>query len=346
MTTTQWDSVYGRPPLSRDAVLFGVALALHLPLFLMSFKGIVRSELKKNSFVKIEMRDVAIDRILQKGMFVPPNLPPTVVKPVDLSRLIKADAVRPILPSPVGGQDAVVKNLLPSVISPKLTPSLTVLPGEQAVVVKGDKGKFAMIPGTIQSIDPRISIAGRSPKTVNIPTAPLAQAEPGIKSPALLSSRPLLAPLPPDGPVIQKSSIKIDRHVGTAISVGNKPVDTPEEEVPLIRAKARALTPEQRQKELFPIHGSLKDRLVDRQEIPEYPEWARKKGIESSVQFRFSVTADGRVKDTIEVVKGSGYTELDELARKALLRWLFEKLPPEKGNLVQDGVIEFRFSIK
>jgi hypothetical protein len=183
MTTTQWDSVYGRPPLSRDAVLFGVALALHLPLFLMSFKGIVRSELKKNSFVKIEMRDVAIDRILQKGMFVPPNLPPTVVKPVDLSGLIKADAVRPILPSPVGGQDAVVKNLLPSVISPKLTPSLTVLPGEQAVVVKGDKGKFAMIPGTIQSIDPRISIAGRSPKTVNIPTAPLAQAEPGINLP-------------------------------------------------------------------------------------------------------------------------------------------------------------------
>lgn len=346
MTSTHWDLVYSRPPLSRDAVLFGVALALHLPLFLMQFKGVVRSELNRNSLVNIEMRDVVIDQILQRGMFVPPDLPPAVVKPVDLSPLIKPHSVLPVLPRPVAEIRGGVSSVNPTVISPKLTPSPMAIPEGEIPVVKGDKGRFAIAPGTVESIDPGLSLAGRTSKMVNIPTAAIPQAEGGIKSPTLLTSRPLLAPLPTDGPVMPKSAIKVDRHAGTAIAIGKKPVDVPEEEVSVIRPQARTLTPEERRNELFPIHGALKDRAVDRQEIPEYPEWARKQGIESSVQFRFSVTADGRVKDNIEIVKGSGYTELDELARKALLRWLFVPLAPEKGNLVQDGVIEFRFSIK
>lgn len=346
MTSTHWDMVYGRPPLSRDAVLFGVALALHLPLFLMQFKGVVRSELNRNSLVNIEMRDVVIDQILQRGMLVPPDLPPAVVKPVDLSFLIKPHSVLPVLPRPVAEIRGGVSLVNPTVISPKLTPSPTAIPGEEIPVVKGDRGMFAIAPGTVESIDPGLTLAGRTSKMVNIPTAALPQAEAGIKSPTPLTSRTLLVPPPTDGPVMPKSAIKVDTHAGTAIEIGKKPMEGPEDDLPVIRPQARALTPEQRHKELFPIHGALKDRAVDRQEIPDYPEWARKLGIESSVQFRFSVTADGRVKDNIEIVKGSGYTELDELARKALLRWLFAKLPPEKGNLVEDGVIEFRFSIK
>jgi TonB family protein len=90
----------------------------------------------------------------------------------------------------------------------------------------------------------------------------------------------------------------------------------------------------------------LKDRGIAYQEIPEYPEWARKKGIESSVRFRFWVTPDGRVKETIQLVRGSGYPELDELAKSALQRWVFHKLPQAKGNVVEQGDIEFRFSVK
>ena len=78
----------------------------------------------------------------------------------------------------------------------------------------------------------------------------------------------------------------------------------------------------------------------------EFPEWARKRGIEATVRLRFSVTPDGRVKENIDTVLGSGYSELDKLARSALLKWVFEPLAADKGNEVQDGEIEFKFSIK
>jgi TonB family protein len=114
----------------------------------------------------------------------------------------------------------------------------------------------------------------------------------------------------------------------------------------LAPVKPRELTPEQRQKELFPIRGALLGRGVLKSEQPEVPEWFRKKGIEATVRLRFSVTPDGRVKENIDTAVGSGYAELDSLAKSALLKWVFEPLDPAKGNEVQDGVIEFKFSIK
>lgn len=343
MTASRWDLLYGRPPLSRDALLFGVALALHLPLFLMQFKGIVRSKGSNPSFVEIETREEAIERILQRGMVLPP--PPPVVAPprLNLSGLIKNHSVLPVLPPPSKGLPAVVNNPVPSLKANVPSP---VISSEGTMISKGDRGKFAVAQGTIETIDPGGALALGKSKAISIPTAPTARAESGIKSPTPLTPKILLAPLPSEGPVAPKSALKVDRHAGTKIEVMAEPAETEGEGMPIVRPQPRALTPEQRRNELFPIHGALKDRAVDRQEIPEYPDWARKQGIESSVQFRFSVTADGRVKETIAIVKGSGYPELDELARRALLRWIFSALPPEKGNLVQDGIIEFRFSLK
>lgn len=352
MNSSHWDLVYGRPPVSRDAVLFVVALALHLPLFLMQFKGVVKPHARAPSFVEIKMRDEAIDRILRKGMALPPSLPPAMVKPLNLSRLIKTRPEIPVLPPPEVNISAGIKSAHPLVSvsksGPKQTPSAPVIPIGESAVVKADKGTFRMAPNTIQSLDGGVgkSLALGKSSTIHIPTGAVSRAETGIRSPTPLTSKILLSALPSGDSVMPKSAIKVDKHAGAKISVDEKPQDWDEADLPVIRAAPRSLTPEERVKELFPIHGALKDRGVDRQEIPEYPEWARKKGIESSVKFRFSVTADGRVKENIEIVKGSGYTELDELARTALLRWVFTKLPPEKGNLVQDGIIEFRFSIK
>lgn len=352
MNSTHWDLVYGRPPLSRDAVLFVVALALHLPLFLMQFKGVFKPNSQAPSFVEIKIRDEAIERILRQGMALPPPLPPAVVKPLNLGRLIKARPELPVLPPPVVNIAVGVKSVHPLVpgpkSGPKQVPSVPEISIGETSVVKADKGTFRMAPNTLQSLEGGVgkSIALGKSSTINIPTGAVARAETGIKSPTPLTSKILVAALPAADPVMPKSAIKVDKHAGAKIAVEENPDNWDEAELPVIRAVPRSLTPEERVKELFPIHGALKDRGVDRQEIPEYPEWARKRGIESSVKFRFSVTADGRVKENIEIVKGSGYTELDELARTALLRWVFSKLPPEKGNLVQDGIIEFRFSIK
>lgn len=347
MSAAHWELVYGRPPVSRDAALFGIALALHLPLFFMQFKGVVRSKDPTIPFVEIRERDAAIDRILQRGIILPPKVPLPDMK-IDLSGLIKPHSIQPVLSSPSGkGIRPAVTEVLPVLASLHTAPPPPVISaGEINVAKKADRGRFLMASGTVGTIEPPISIAGRPSKMVNIPTGQLAQPDAGIKSPPARTSKIHMAPLLPEGPApVVRSTLKVDARAGAPIAVGKPPLEEPTE-IPVIRAKPRTLTEAERKKELFPIHGALKDRPVDHQEIPEYPEWARKRGIESSVQFQFSVTADGRVKDTIEVVKGTGYPELDELARRALLRWIFSPLPPEKGNLVQDGIIEFRFSIK
>lgn len=348
MNSAQWDSLYGRPPISRDALLFGIAVALHLPLFFMQFNAAVKPSGQSPSFVEIKMRDQAIDRILQKGMALPPKLPPMVAKPLNLAALVKVRPALPVLPPPRVGirTEAILPS--PSVSSPKPSSPAPVIPLGETPIVKEDKGVFRMAPNSVRSIEGGGGhlIAAGPEKRIAIPTAPIAQAEYGIQSPAQKTSKILLSALPAAEPVMPKSAIKVDKRAGTAIAVDPAKGWEEEENLPVIKVQPRTLTPEERAKELFPIHGALKDRAVDRQEIPEYPEWARKKGIESSVKFRFSVTADGRVKENIEIIKGSGYGELDELARTALLRWVFARLPPEKGNLVQDGIVEFRFSIK
>lgn len=353
MNSAHWDLLYGRPPLSRDALVFLAALALHLPLFLMQFKGVVKPASQAPSFVEIKMRDDAIDRILRKGMGLPPPLPAAVAKPLNLGNLIKARPELPVVPPPIVGAPGGGKggpSPVPGLSSgSKPAPSSApLIPIGDTVVAKPDRGTFRMPPNTFKSLDAGVgkSIATGKSATIHIPAGAVAQAETGINSPTPLTSKIHLAALSPGDPVTPKSAIKVDKHAGAKIAVEENPENWEEENLPVIQAVPRSLTPEERVKELFPIHGALKDRGVDRQEIPEYPEWARKKGIESSVKFRFSVTADGRVKENIEILKGSGYTELDELARTALLRWVFSRLPPEKGNLVQDGIIEFRFSIK
>lgn len=356
MISAHWEEVYGRPPLSRDAVLFVIALALHLPLLFLQFKAPVKPSGRDPSFVEIKMRDQAIDQILRKGMALPPALPSTVVKRVDLSRLIKTRPALPVLPTHFDQIRVGVKNPLPSVISPKLTPSVPPslqvggAPGVEPDVsgLKKDRGVFRVAPGTIGSLDgggPHSLLVGKS-NAISLPTGPVAQAESGIKSPAPLSGKILLSALPVGEPVMPKSAIKKDAHAGSTIKMAPAVPDVDLDALPVIQPKPRQLTPAEREKELFPIRGELKDRGVDHQEVPAYPEWARKKGIGSSVKLRFSVTPDGRVKDNIELLRTSGYPELDELARTSLLRWVFSRLPPEKGNVVQDGVIEFKFSIK
>jgi hypothetical protein len=75
-------------PFPGTLILFGVAWRSICRFVSHVSSRRIRSKTQNHrtpSLTVIDMRDVAIDRILQKGMFVPPNLPPTVVKPVDLS---------------------------------------------------------------------------------------------------------------------------------------------------------------------------------------------------------------------------------------------------------------------
>lgn len=89
------------------------------------------------------------------------------------------------------------------------------------------------------------------------------------------------------------------------------------------------------------IEGPLAGRKVAKAYVPEFPAWAREKGIlEASVSIRFYVDSSGRVADPLRVERTSGYGALDRLAVESLRRWLFV---PLSSSQKQWGIITFRF---
>ncbi|MBD3337185.1 MAG: TonB family protein [Candidatus Eisenbacteria bacterium] len=74
------------------------------------------------------------------------------------------------------------------------------------------------------------------------------------------------------------------------------------------------------------ITGPLGQRRLVHMELPEYPAWARRQGIEAGVRFRFWVSPDGHVI-RVETIQRSGYPELESLGRDALMHWKFASLP-------------------
>jgi len=66
-----------------------------------------------------------------------------------------------------------------------------------------------------------------------------------------------------------------------------------------------------------------RDRKILARRLPEYPDWAEEKGISAVVQIFFTVRPDGSIRTNMRVDKSSGYPELDQLAKEALLKWRF-----------------------
>ncbi len=93
------------------------------------------------------------------------------------------------------------------------------------------------------------------------------------------------------------------------------------------------------------IKGPLGMRKIFRRIEPVYPEWAERQGIEGSVELRPWVLPSGEVRPDVEILRSSGWLELDECARQALMQWKFE---PIKGKEIQGGEssVEFIFTFK
>ena len=90
------------------------------------------------------------------------------------------------------------------------------------------------------------------------------------------------------------------------------------------------------------ITGPLSKRRVVSSYAPPFPDWARDRGVlEAAVSIKFFVDNSGRVLDSAELEKTSGYGALDRLALDAIKRWSFEAIggPPS----TQWGIITFRF---
>ncbi len=90
------------------------------------------------------------------------------------------------------------------------------------------------------------------------------------------------------------------------------------------------------------IVGPIVNRNIVYSEIPEYPIWAKAKGIESEVRMKFWVESTGEVVN-IDVIQKSGYLRLDLLAKNSLAKWKFTSLEDDIEQIKQWGEIVVRF---
>jgi TonB family protein len=94
------------------------------------------------------------------------------------------------------------------------------------------------------------------------------------------------------------------------------------------------------------IEGQLAARGIKRKVFPEYPDWAKKQGVEGSVKYRITVLPNGMLKDDVQVDQTSGYREMDKQVYDALIQWEFEPLPDSIPQVEQSGVITFIFNFR
>jgi TonB family protein len=97
------------------------------------------------------------------------------------------------------------------------------------------------------------------------------------------------------------------------------------------------------QKKALLITGDIAGRQILSAKKPSYPRWLQDQGAEASVTLFFTVSPDGSVKDNLMVERTSGYTELDDLAKEALLQFKFATLSTADD---QSGYATFRYMLE
>ncbi len=87
------------------------------------------------------------------------------------------------------------------------------------------------------------------------------------------------------------------------------------------------------------LEGEVANRQILNRVKPIYPKRAKQQGWEGTVVLSFSVDANGNVFN-IQVVRSSGYADLDNAAIQALQQW---KFAPKPGKPEEKGRLTVRF---
>jgi len=91
------------------------------------------------------------------------------------------------------------------------------------------------------------------------------------------------------------------------------------------------------------ITGEIAGREILVAKKPIYPRWAQQQGLEAAVTIFFTVRPDGSVKENAVIERSSGNTELDDLAKDALLQFKFARID---GFEDQSGYATFRYMLE
>jgi TonB family protein len=92
------------------------------------------------------------------------------------------------------------------------------------------------------------------------------------------------------------------------------------------------------------IAGPVMTRKLIREILPKYPVWAEEKGIEGRVELKFWVSPEGMVT-SVELVKTSGYPDLDSRAIEALKKYIFAPLGKDESQEEQWGTIAIKYTL-
>lgn len=95
----------------------------------------------------------------------------------------------------------------------------------------------------------------------------------------------------------------------------------------------------------FEMGGPVGDRKILKRKMPQYPSWAEEKGITAMVKIYFTVRPDGMLRQNMRILSSSGYTELDQIAKDALMSWRFSPTSASSSEQEAWGVITFRFTL-
>lgn len=167
-----------------------------------------------------------------------------------------------------------------------------------------------------------------------IPTNPQLQKENFSMPPASIKDTSHVRPLPTVNPLnSSKEGFELSRVASVPPPAVIKSSIKNISEIPM---------PTVAKKSLFVISGPLKDRGIEHQVSPEYPEWAQSQGLEASLTLEFTVDPMGQVKNIIVIRRTSGYPRLDETAIQALRRWKFVPLAEDREEV---GLITFKYSL-
>jgi len=374
---SRWELPYERSPLGLDALLFALAVALHSPLLLLHMKAPLKTTANQPRFVEVKLLEDIQIKIDKNPITVRPAAGPAITNPIELPKYrellkrIQAERLNPNLPpipaliprvspgiKPALGVKTKIENLEPKPLAtkdpfkgpnaPKLGSGGAKLRagsgggiiagtgrdlgaiGESAGPALANKwsfsvgaGQIASIGGSEGTIEGTINVGGGGGggvvaiRTTSRAGADLTALEPEIKTDrGAFGGTGLPSGLGSPRPGgLGGAGAGAGGLSGTAIPI---------------------------QRPAFIIMGDLKDRQLIYREKPDYPAMLRKRGVEGTVQLRFTVTSAGNVKD-ISIEKSSGYLEMNQAAIAALRKWAFVPLDRFED---QEGTIILTFALR
>ncbi|MCF7920152.1 MAG: TonB family protein [Candidatus Cloacimonetes bacterium] len=158
----------------------------------------------------------------------------------------------------------------------------------------------------------------------------------------------------PTGEKVAWSSVESSAKIGNTTSeitsglteTAVSPLPAPESEKVSVKANAdfladlrQRLAAEDTQSGGYTLSGEIVSRKILNKVIPEYPAGIQQ---DIEVQLRFEVLPDGKVKDSIVIIKKGGPL-MDAASLEALKQWRFNTI---STDMIQTGVITFRYELE